>query len=1768
MRCHDHVCYPVGTDNCAGPLTALTAGQASGTVFPIGTTTVTYEVTDASLNTSTCSFSVTVNDTQNPAITCPADITQNNDAGVCGATITYATPVGTDNCAGPVTALTAGQASGTVFPVGVTTVTYEVTDASSNTTSCSFDVTVDDTENPVIVCPADITQSNDLNVCGATITYATPVGTDNCAGPLTALTAGQASGTVFPIGTTTVTYEVTDASTNTNTCSFDVTVNDTQNPAITCPANITQSNDLNVCGATITYATPVGTDNCAGPLTALTAGQASGTVFPIGTTTVTYEVTDASLNTSTCSFSVTVNDTQNPAITCPANITQSNDLNVCGATITYATPVGTDNCAGLLMALTAGQASDTMFPIGTTTITYEVTNASLNTSTYSFNVTVNDTQNPAITCPADITQYNDLGVCGATITYATPVGTDNCAGPLTALTAGQASGTVFPVGVTTVTYEVTDASSNTTSCSFDVTVDDTENPVIVCPADITQSNDLNVCGATITYATPVGTDNCAGPLTALTAGQASGTVFPIGTTTVTYEVTDASTNTNTCSFDVTVNDTQNPAITCPANITQSNDLNVCGATITYATPVGTDNCAGPLTALTAGQASGTVFPIGTTTVTYEVTDASLNTSTCSFSVTVNDTQNPAITCPANITQSNDLNVCGATITYATPVGTDNCAGPLTALTAGQASGTVFPIGTTTVTYEVTDASLNTSTCSFSVTVNDTQNPAITCPADITQNNDAGVCGATITYATPVGTDNCAGPLTALTAGQASGTVFPVGVTTVTYEVTDASSNTTSCSFDVTVDDNEAPMIICPANISQGNDAGLCGALITYSSPFTSDNCSGAVTILTSGFASGTVFPVGLTTVTYVITDGAGITATCSFDVTVDDFELPVITCPPNISQVSDMGVCGAVVTFPVPVGVDNCPGVNTALAGGLPSGALFPVGTTTVTYITFDVPGNIATCSFDVTVDDIQAPTISCPSSIVQANDLSICGATVLYPMPIINDNCAGASTILTGGLASGSIFPLGTTIVTYDVVDASSNTASCAFTVDVYDNENPLLICPPDQTVPLDLNCEYILADYVPLAIPTDNCGIVSTSQSVLPGTTLNNAISLSITTTDFSGNVSSCSFNVTPVDGILPAIICPPTQTEIVGNSCEYALQDYTPLSITSDNCGVFSISQSPVSGTVTTATTSVVTLTVYDLTGNTQTCTFNVVASDTTSPQISCPAFPINDVFNINCEFVVPDYSGVVTTSDNCGIATITQSPGVGSVLTANQTFTMTTIDLSGNDQTCTFDLIIADVIPPTIGCPGAQIHYTNDTCFAVLDDMTALAVTTANCEAVTVTQTPAPGLIFNLPQTVILVGTDASGNSSFCFFNVTLVDTIRPQISCPGNITTCDNVVTYSAPTATDNCSTPTLVQTSGLPSGSFFPDGLTVITFTATDAAGNSISCSFDIYVNEKPDPTAVVTDVSCNGAGDGFIDVTVTGGVLPYSYTWSTGQGTEDIGGLSGGTYQVIVQESKGCVDTLVLDIYEPPVLIASGVTTDITCYDYNDGIIEITASGGTPSYNYNWTPMNSGAVVNDLGPGDYAVDVVDANGCTVTLDFTINNPDSILISGDISQYPNGWQISCEGCYDGSIDLSVTGGNPSYTYDWSSGSMNEDLSSIPAGTYTVIVTDDNGCENEATFILDQPLAVVLSNAFSPNGDGANDYFQIKNIDRYPNSTLTVMNRWGDVVYKADPYTNNWYGESNTGLVLYGNELPEGSYYYILDLNDGSDLIKGYVVIKR
>ncbi|NUM54376.1 MAG: HYR domain-containing protein [Candidatus Hydrogenedentes bacterium] len=303
-------------------------------------------------------------------------------------------------------------------------------------------------------------RSNDLNQCGAVVTYPSPLITAACRG----VTCSPASGSFFPVGTTTVT-----CTTGTGAqCSFDITVVDTQPPTIACPANITTSSAPNACGAIVNYPAPSISDNCPGFLF-LTTSPASGSTFPVGTTTVTAVGTDDAGNTASCSFTVTVNDTQPPTIICSANITKSTDPGECSAIVDFGPPIVTDNCPGAIV--TTDFESGSSFPIGTTTVTATATDVTGNTSTCNFTVTVRDTEAPVLECPADIVTLNDVGVAGAVVEFVPPILTDNCAGVM--VVSDPPSGSLFPIGTTTVTTTASDASPNSpdSTCTFNVTVE-------------------------------------------------------------------------------------------------------------------------------------------------------------------------------------------------------------------------------------------------------------------------------------------------------------------------------------------------------------------------------------------------------------------------------------------------------------------------------------------------------------------------------------------------------------------------------------------------------------------------------------------------------------------------------------------------------------------------------------------------------------------------------------------------------------------------------------------------------------------------------------------------------------------------------------------------------------------------------------------------------------------------------------------------------------------------------------------------------------------------------------------------------------------------------------------------------------------------------------------------------------------------------------------------------------------------------------------------
>ncbi len=260
--------------------------------------------------------------------------------------------------------------------------------------------------------------------------------------------------------------------------------------------------------------------------------------------------------------------------------------------------------------------------------------------------------------------------------------------------------------------------------------------------------------------------------------------------------------------------------------------------------------------------------------------------------------------------------------------------------------------------------------------------------------------------------------------------------------------------------------------------------------------------------------------------------------------------------------------------------------------------------------------------------------------------------------------------------------------------------------------------------------------------------------------------------------------------------------------------------------------------------------------------------------------------------------------------------------------------------------------------------------------------------------------------------------------------------------------------------------SGLTAGSY--------TVTVTDANGCEKTLTKTVTEPAVLSLSATVTDVLCNGASTGSINLSVSGGNDPYTYLWSNGATTQDISGLQNGTYTVTVTDANGCEKTLSKTVNEPAVLSLSATVTDVLCNGASTGSINLSVSGGNDPYTYDWSNGATTQDISGLTAGTYTVTVTDANGCEKTLTKTINQPAALSLSATVTD------VLCNGASTGSINLSVSGGNDPYTYEWSNGATSQDISGLTAGTYTVTVTDANGCEKTLSKTINQPAVLSLS----------------------------------------------------------------------------------------
>ncbi|MDC0257953.1 SprB repeat-containing protein, partial [Crocinitomicaceae bacterium] len=270
-----------------------------------------------------------------------------------------------------------------------------------------------------------------------------------------------------------------------------------------------------------------------------------------------------------------------------------------------------------------------------------------------------------------------------------------------------------------------------------------------------------------------------------------------------------------------------------------------------------------------------------------------------------------------------------------------------------------------------------------------------------------------------------------------------------------------------------------------------------------------------------------------------------------------------------------------------------------------------------------------------------------------------------------------------------------------------------------------------------------------------------------------------------------------------------------------------------------------------------------------------------------------------------------------------------------------------------------------------------------------------------------------------------------------------------------------------------IGSGGQPSPNFSSLAAGSYTLTVTDVNGCSKTETFTISEPSLLVQSGIVTDVNCNAGNDGAIDVTVGGGTLPYTYVWSNSATTEDLTNLTANTYTVTVTDGRSCTSVAPYTVNQPASPVALSATfADVDCFDGADGSIDVTTAGGTPGYTYTWTSTNQGVLpfttedLTNLSADTYTVIATDQNGCTEQLSQTIGEPAAPLSSSPVLV-----DILCFGDATGSIDPVIAGGTMPYTYNWSTGATSATLSGLTAGSYTLDITDANGCTDQYAFTL-------------------------------------------------------------------------------------------------
>ena len=1183
---------------------------------------------------------------------------------------------------------------------------------------------------------------------------------------------------------------------------------------------------------------------------------------------------------------------------------------------------------------------------------------------------------------------------------------------------------------TSATTSVTNTISDLPAGTYEVTVTDANGCTATATATITQPAALSMTPASQTNiacnggATGAATVNATGGTAPYTYNWAPGNPTGDGTTSVsgltagtwTVTATDANGCTATQSFTIT-QPTVLSANAVAGNVSCNGGNN---GTVDLTVTGGT----APYSYAWNNSAT-TEDMIGLTAATYSVTVTDANGCTATTSVNVLEpavlsanTVAGNVSCNGGNNGTVDLTVTGGTAPYT--------------YAWNNSATTEDMIGLTAETYSVTVTDANGCTATTSVNVLE---PAVLSANTVAGNvscngGNNGTVDLTVTGGTA--------PYTYLWSNAAT-TASIAGVAAGTYDVTITDANGCTATASVTVTQPTALSAnAVSTNVScNGGTNGTIDLTVTGGTAPYSYEWNTAVT---------TEDRIGLSAGTYdvAITDANGCTATASATITEPTVLVAFAVVDANVS-------CNS--------GNDGAATVN--VSGGTAPYTYLWSNTATTASI-----AGVSAGTYDVTITDANGCTATASVTVTQPTALS---ANAVSGNVSCNSGNDGAATVnVSGGTApytylwnnaatTASI--AGVAAGTYDVTvtDANGCTATASVTV----------------TQPTALSANAVSGN-VSCNGGNDGAATVNVSGGTTPYTYLwNNAA----TSASIAG-VAAGTYNVTVTDANGCTATASVTVTQPTALSAN-AVSGNVSCNGGNDGAGTVNVSGGTApytylwSNAATTASIAGVAagtynVTVTDANGCTATASVTVtqptaLSSNAVSTNVSCNSG--NDgAATVSVSGGTAPYTylwnNAATTASIAGVAAgtynVTVTDANGCTANASVTITQPTVLIAGGVVNANVSCNSGNDGAATVNVSGGTAPYTY---------LWSNAATTASIAGV------AAG-------TYNVTVTDA--NSCTATASVTIIqptalssNAVSGNVSCNGGNdgAATVNVSGGTAPYTYLWSNAATTASIAGVAAGTY--------NVTVTDANGCTANASVTIT-----QPTVLIAggvvnaNVSCNSGNDGAATVNVSGGTAPYTYLWSNAATTASIAGVAAGTYNVTVTDANGCTATSSATITEPTALTASAVATNVSCNGESNGTIDLTVTGGTAPYSYEW---NTAVTTEDrigLSAGTYDVTITDANGCTATASATITEPTALVASAVVDAH-----VSCNAAADGAATVTVTGGTAPYTYLWSNAATTASIAGVAAGTYSVTMTDANGCSATASVtleIVDVTFPVAIS----------------------------------------------------------------------------------------